>query len=95
MTVSTKTPSKKTTEPAPEIPEGPKSVEYGGVLYMVPAALDLPVELLEADGELDVIRLILGDDQYKVFRETKPTLRNLKELGEMLADAAGFGEAGN
>lgn len=78
-----------------EAREVPVEVEYKGITYIVPPALDLPVELLEADGELDVIRLIIGDEKYQEFRDSKPTLRDLKELGEKLSEAAGFGDMGN
>ncbi|TDD97172.1 hypothetical protein [Actinomadura rubrisoli] len=78
-----------------EVDESPVEVKYKGITYVVPPALDLPVELLETEGELDVIRLMIGDEKYAEFRATQPTLRDLKNLGELLSDAAGFGELGN
>lgn len=72
----------------------PTVIEYDGNEYEVPNALDLPVEILEVSSELEVLRVILGDDQYKVFRKTKPTLRKLKEFGEMVSEVAGFDDLG-
>lgn len=71
------------------------SVEFKGVTYLVPPALDLPVEILEADNELGVLKEILGEEQYRAFRASKPTLRDLRELGDRVSDAAGFDSLGN
>lgn len=74
--------------------DAPTVVEFNGKEYTVPAALDLPVEVLEAVSELDVLSAILGEKQYKAFRATKPNLRDLKTFGELVANAAGFDDMG-
>lgn len=70
-------------------------VEYKDVKYEVPGPLDVSVDLLEAEGELDVIKAVLGDGQYTAWRATKPTLRDLREFGDKLVEAVGFDNLGN
>lgn len=70
------------------------TVPFRGVDYVIPPALDLPIEIMEANGELEVLAVVLGDKQYKEFRATKPTLRDLRELSELVATAAGFDSLG-
>jgi hypothetical protein len=77
-----------------EANDEPTVITFKGTEYLVPPALDLPIEIMEATGELEVLAIVLGDDQYKVFRDTKPTLRDLKAMSELVANAAGFDSMG-
>lgn len=86
--------TRKPAAQAAEANDVPITVTFKDASYVVPAALDLPVEILEASNELEVLRAILGAEQYEAFRATKPTLRDLKDLGELVAEAAGFDDLG-
>jgi len=73
---------------------GPVSFEHDGVTYTVPQALDIPLDLLEAEDELTAMRIILGDDQWSAYRATKPTIRNFQALTEKISTAQA-GSEGN
>jgi hypothetical protein len=82
-------------ETAPAVEEDQRFVMYKDVKYLVPGPLDVSVDLLEADGELDVVKSVLGDEQYAAWRATKPTLRELRSFGDELVKAVGFDDLGN
>ncbi|MER6912236.1 hypothetical protein ABT354_11230 [Streptomyces sp. NPDC000594] len=72
----------------------PTTFEHGGVEYTVPAPLDMPVGLLDTEDEIEVIKLILGE-QWAVYKATGATIRDFQRLAEKVAVAAGFGDPGN
>ncbi|WP_433434503.1 hypothetical protein [Nonomuraea sp. CA-141351] len=72
----------------------PFPVEYNGVTYTVPTPMEWDADVLdfiEAGRVTAALRLILGDEQYEQFRETKPKLRQAAELVELIGSAAGTG----
>lgn len=80
------------TPPAPRFPT--VSVTYGPHAYTVPAsAEDWPMEVLE---HIEVGRIVhglcelLGPTQWRRFKSTAPTTREMGELFKKLAQACGF-----
>ncbi|MGW4446449.1 hypothetical protein [Streptomyces sp. NPDC004682] len=74
----------------------PVTFEFKGVSYELPHPLDVPLDILETDDELEATRLVLGDDQWEKFRETRPTIRDFYELTEAMSRARGRdGDEGN
>lgn len=92
--------AKKTATPKPapaaaaeaEALEQPTTFEHAGVTFTVPHPLDLPLELLEAEDELEAVRLVVGDESWAAYRATKPTIRDFQALTEKVNTAqAGSG----
>ncbi|GCD99862.1 hypothetical protein [Embleya hyalina] len=71
------------------------SVEHAGVTYEIPAALDMPVGILEAQDEVEAIRLILGQDQWDAYKATGATIGDFSVFADKITAAAGQGDAGN
>lgn len=72
------------------------TVDFRDAVFTLPAnALDTSVDLLEAETELGIVKAILGDEQYATWRAMKPTLRELQEFSNRIAEVGGFGELGN
>lgn len=72
----------------------PITFEYDGTEYEIPASDDWSIETLEAleDGKaLRFTRELLGANQWRAFRLKHSTARELGELSEALAKAAGLG----
>lgn len=59
------------TQPVP-----PVVIEHRGMEYEIPHPLDAPFELLECDSELEMVRLMVGDVQWKAYKATGPSLRD-------------------
>ncbi|MFD7336670.1 hypothetical protein ACFV98_11785 [Streptomyces violascens] len=78
-----------------EAEAGPVSFEHRGLTFEIPNALDMPLELLEAEDELTAVRLIVGDDQWAAYKATRPTIRQFGEFADLVAKASGQGDAGN
>ncbi|AXH50478.1 tail assembly chaperone [Gordonia phage Ruthy] len=74
------------------------TVEYEGHRYTVPASVeDWSIDTLEAaenGAPTGVLRGVLGDDQYAVFKTRHPKVRNLKEMSQKVANVSGFNETG-
>lgn len=67
--------------------------EYKGHTYAVPAdPLDVPMEVVYADSEMEVIEAIVGPDQWVEFRKTRPSIRQFGEFSELVLKASGQGE---
>jgi hypothetical protein len=74
------------------------TIEYGGRSYVMPASLD------EADGDvidaLDdqhvsyVLQALLGKDQWKAFKKTKPKVRDYNDLFSVYAEQIGLDTTG-
>ncbi|MEV0445289.1 hypothetical protein AB0I84_07520 [Streptomyces spectabilis] len=86
--------TKSTDAPKAEAQDKPTSFTHNDVEYTIPAPLDLPVGLLEADDEIDAIRLILGE-QWEAYKATGATIRDFQAFAEKVSAAAGFGDPGN
>lgn len=68
------------------------SYEYKGQTYTVPSdPLDMPLEITEAETEYEMLQLIVGDDQWKNFKATKPTIRDFGKFSDLTMKAAGYG----
>ncbi|MFE5092085.1 hypothetical protein ACFRCI_17270 [Streptomyces sp. NPDC056638] len=99
--------AKKTTEarkPAPNKVAAQKaeatneglSFEHRGVTFDVLPVLKYPVAVLDTDDEIEVLKLVLGRDQWAAYLATEPTLEDLPEFLEKFATAQGGGdESGN
>ncbi|QIN93604.1 tail assembly chaperone [Gordonia phage DumpsterDude] len=74
------------------------TVDYEGHQYTVPASVeDWSIDTLEAaekGAPTGVLRGVLGDDQYEVFKTRHPKVRNLKEMSQKVANVSGFNETG-
>ncbi|MGW3232471.1 hypothetical protein [Kitasatospora sp. NPDC001095] len=92
MAVAKKTAASKTAAVKAEATETPSSFEHAGVTFVVPAPLDMPLELLEAESELEAVRLIVGDEAWAEYRKTRPTIRDFQALADKVNQAqAGSG----
>ncbi|GHF38631.1 hypothetical protein GCM10010218_19770 [Streptomyces mashuensis] len=86
------------TEPAAkkEAENRPTSFEHHGLTFTVPAPRKLPVALLEAQDELEAIRLILGVTQWKTYTAHEDsTLEDFPVFADKVAQAAGQADSGN
>jgi hypothetical protein len=77
------------------MPEAPVSFEHQGVTYTVPHPLDMPVGVLEAEDELEAVRLIVGSDQWQQYKNSGATIRDFKVFADKVAAAQGHADAGN
>ncbi|MET8702734.1 hypothetical protein ABZW10_28325 [Kitasatospora sp. NPDC004723] len=92
MAVAKKTAASKTAAAKAEALEIPTTFEHAGVHFAVPAPLDMPLELLEAESELEAVRLIVGDEAWTEYRATRPTIRDFQALADKVNQAqAGSG----
>lgn len=85
----------ETTEDEPKFAE----FEYKGETYKVPSdPADVPMEVVYAESEYEIVEEILGPDQWLQFRKTRPTIRQFGSFAELVFNAAGYGkdaDAGN
>ncbi|MET9816872.1 hypothetical protein [Streptomyces sp. NPDC006355] len=89
---------KKTDVPSEETTEDdePKfaEFEYKGNTYKVPSdPKDVPLEVVYAESEYEMIEEIVGPDQWLEFRKTRPTIRDFGKFSELVFEAAGYSEA--
>lgn len=91
MAAPTKTAAKK----AEATEAGPTSFEHRGITFEVPAPLDLPLALLEAEDELTAVKLIVGNEGWAAYQATNPTIREFAEFADLVAKASGQGDSGN
>ncbi|MCM1967794.1 hypothetical protein [Streptomyces sp. G1] len=85
----------KSTAQKSEAEESPATFDYRGLIFEIPAPLDLPLELLEAEDELTAVKLIVGDKQWAAYKATGPTIREFGEFADLVAKASGQGDSGN
>lgn len=79
----------KTEDGAPKV----ETFEYKGATYTVPAdPLDVPMEVVYAESEMEVVEAIVGPDQWVEFRKSRPTIRQFSEFAELVLKASGQGE---
>ena len=67
----------------------PVSFEHRGLLFTVPAPLDYPLAVLEARSEVEIVRLVVGEDQWAAYVATSPTVRDFQALVEKVNETAG------
>lgn len=83
------------TEQEADGPQLPVEIEHGGYTYAIPVGLDAPLELLEAESDIEAIRAVVGEDQWKTYRDSKPTLRDFREFSQKVLEASGVDDMGN
>ncbi|MEV3860712.1 hypothetical protein AB0J38_41185 [Streptomyces sp. NPDC050095] len=89
-TAAKKTAAKVQAAKSEAVPsDKPTTFTHRGVPFTLPHPLDFPLEVLETDDEVEVTRLILGDEQWAAYRATKPTIRDFYELTEAMSEARG------
>lgn len=98
------TPDTSTADQAPddvrqaEVEDAPATVTWRGHTFVIPReyadwSVDL-LESLEEGKEAGIVRGALGIEQWRVFKATNPTVRDLNELAAELARALGFAVVG-
>ncbi|MFJ7907502.1 hypothetical protein [Kitasatospora sp. NPDC096204] len=91
MAVAKKTASPKTAAAKAEATDEPTTFEHAGITFSIPAPLDMPLEILEAESEVEAVRLIVGEEAWAEYRATRPTIRDFQALAERVNEAAGSG----
>ncbi|MCZ0974852.1 hypothetical protein ACWEQ8_06200 [Streptomyces noursei] len=89
------TASAKTAAKKAEVENGPSAFEHRGLTFEVPAPLELPLALLEAEDELTAVKLIVGKEAWAAYQATEPTIGDFAEFADLVAKAAGQGDSGN
>ncbi|WP_145500873.1 hypothetical protein [Streptomyces sp. CFMR 7] len=87
-------PAKVDAQKAEALDQG-RSFEHRGVAFQVIPVKKYPVAVLDTDDEVDVLKLILGKDQWAAYLETEPTLEDLPEFLEKFSAVQGGDETGN
>lgn len=65
--------------------------EYKGVTFKVPSdPKDIPMEVVYAETEYEIVEEIVGPDQWLEFRKTRPTIRDFGVFSEKVFEAAGY-----
>ncbi|MBT2383871.1 hypothetical protein [Streptomyces sp. ISL-11] len=79
-----------------EAKDSPTTFEHHDITFTVPAPLKLPVALLEAQDEVEAVRLILGAAQWKTYlAHEDSTLGDFAVFADKVAQAAGQADSGN
>ncbi|GAA2916963.1 hypothetical protein GCM10020221_11260 [Streptomyces thioluteus] len=77
----------------------PVSFDYKDHTYTIPTGKQIPMDFLEAveddRGEIQIIRTLVGIEQWKAFKATDPTVGDFETFAGLVSTAAGFGETGN
>lgn len=82
--------AKKTASPlVAEATEAIAKFEHRGIEFEVPEPKDFPLEVLEAESEVEIMRLVLGAEQWAKCKATKPTVGDFRELVDKVNDASG------
>ncbi|MFJ2114146.1 hypothetical protein ACIOEX_20040 [Streptomyces sp. NPDC087850] len=102
MTAAKKTTAKKTPPPnkataaetkvaaaEAEAKREPIPVEHAGLTYLIPHPLKFPLEIMWTEDEIEVTRLVLGEEQWATYLATKPTIEDFGEFSEALNAAGG------
>ncbi|XMN06953.1 hypothetical protein ACK8N7_13325 [Streptomyces griseobrunneus] len=88
-------PNKVSAQKAEALAEG-LVFEHRDVTFTVRPVGKYPVAVLETDDEVEVLKLILGKQQWAAYLDTEPTLDDLPEFLEKFSvTAGGDDEAGN
>lgn len=68
--------------------------EYKGATYKIPSSpKDVPLEVVYAESEYEIVEEIVGPDQWLEFRKTRPTIRDFGKFSELVFETAGYNEA--
>ncbi|MBB5123236.1 hypothetical protein AF335_33040 [Streptomyces eurocidicus] len=78
-----------------EAAEAPTHFEHRGVTFTVPHPLDMPIGLMDAEDEIEAVKLMLGKDQWEAYKRTGATLRDFQPFADKIAAAQGHDDAGN
>ncbi|WP_018564993.1 hypothetical protein [Streptomyces sp. PsTaAH-124] len=80
-----------------EAENAPVSFEFKEITFSLPTdPHQLPLELLMTDDEVVATRLVLGDDQWAKFMNTKPSIADFSDLVDAMSEARGRdADAGN
>lgn len=77
----------------------PVEFDYQGIPFVVQSNKKLPLDLLEAieedRGEIQIVRSIVGSEQWAAFKSLSPTIEDFEEFAALVSGAAGFGDSGN
>ncbi|MEV6674778.1 hypothetical protein [Streptomyces sp. NPDC051162] len=77
----------------------PVEFDYKGVPFVVQSNKKLPLDLLEAieedRGEIQIVRAIVGKEQWAAFKGLSPNIEDFEEFAALVSEAAGFGDSGN
>lgn len=66
--------------------------EYKGETYEVAAdPLDVPLEVVYAETEYEIIEQMVGPDQWIKFRKSRPSVRDFGAFSELVLEASGQG----
>lgn len=66
--------------------------EYKAETYSVPAdPRDVPLEVVYAETEYEIIEQMVGAEQWLKFRATRPSVRDFGVFADLVTDAAGQG----
>ncbi|MEV5677457.1 MULTISPECIES: hypothetical protein [unclassified Streptomyces] len=65
------------------------TIEHGGKVYVLPAPLDYPVDVVFADNDFEAVRIVLGEAQWQEYRQSKPTIRDFQEFNSKINLASG------
>ncbi|AEW94045.1 MULTISPECIES: hypothetical protein [Streptomycetaceae] len=76
--------SAKTASVEAEATGTPTVIEHGGREYTIPAPKDVPLEVVWAQDDTDIVRLVLGEDQWSRYLATRPTLGDFQALAEKI-----------
>ncbi|MEU5186997.1 hypothetical protein AB0G83_07555 [Streptomyces klenkii] len=93
---ATKTsPAEKLAAKDAEAAEAPTHFEHRGITFTVPHPLDMPVGLLDAEDEIEAVKLILGEKQWNAYKKSGATLRDFQPFADKISAAQGHDDAGN
>ncbi|GAB1641770.1 hypothetical protein [Krasilnikovia sp. MM14-A1259] len=84
---------RKTAAARAEAIGAPIKFAYDGELYEIPPSKDWDLDVLEAIDEgriTTAVRLIVGDEQWSVFRSTRRTVGDLNDFFTEAQKAAGI-----
>lgn len=80
----------KTEDDEPKFAE----FEYKGKTYSIPSdPKDVPLEVVYAESEYEIVEEIVGPDQWLEFRKTRPSIRDFGKFSELVFETAGYNEA--
>ncbi|MFE9455982.1 hypothetical protein OH797_31880 [Streptomyces anulatus] len=84
-----KTAAPKTAAAAAEAKKGFVTFEHVGLTFEIPGDPDrMPLELLEAEDELEAVKIVLGAEQWAEFKSARPTIGDFRELSRKVNEAS-------
>lgn len=81
-------PAKKaaTTAAKAEATNEPIVIEHAGLEFTIPGVKDMPLDVLEAETELEMAKAVLSED-WAAYKATKPTIGDFQELVDKINEA--------